>query len=88
MVIVPLFFNHFSTRIRFVVTKYCGGGYAIDRPVDGVDRRFSCSPLLYHGYWPVSESQCRSTKLLSGKNMALRVEDTEHKEICMLSLSG
>jgi hypothetical protein len=88
MVSGSLFFSCFSTRIRFAVRKYHGCGHAVDRPVDSVDRRFSCSPLLYHGYWPVSEFRYRGTKLLSGKNMAPRFEDTEHKETCMPSLSG
>jgi hypothetical protein len=87
MVSVPLFFSSFSIRIQFVVRKYRGCSHAIDRPIDGVDYRFSYSPLLYYSYWPVSEFRYRGTKLLLGKNIALRFEDTEHKETCMLSLS-
>ena len=46
MVSMPLFFSCFSTRIRFAVRKYSGCDYAVDRPVDGVESRFRCSPLL------------------------------------------
>ena len=85
---MPLFFSRFSTRIRCAVRKYCGSGHAIHRPVDGVESRFSCSPLLYHDYLPVFEFRGHSTKVLSRKNIAPSFEDTEHNKTYMLSLSG
>jgi hypothetical protein len=87
MVSVPLFFSYFSIRIRFTVRKYRGCGHVVDRPVDGVDRRFSYSPLLYDSYWPASEFRYRSTKLLLRKNVAPMFKDTEHKKTYMPSLS-
>lgn len=88
IVSVPLFFSLFSTRIRFAVRKYHGLGPAVDRPIDGVESRFSCSPLPYREYQPVSKFRANSTKVLSRKNMVPSFEVTEHKESCMPSLSG
>jgi hypothetical protein len=70
------------------VRKYYGFGHAIDRPVDGVESRFSCPPLLYHEYRPIFEFRANGTKVLSRKNMVPSFEDAEHKETCMPSLSG
>ncbi len=88
IVSVPLFFSRFSTWIRFAVRKYRGCGHAVDRPVDGVESRFGCSPLLYHDYRPVSSFRGHDTKVLSEKNISPSFEDTEHKETCVPSLSG
>ena len=68
--------------------NYRGCGHTVDRPVDGVESRFDCSPLLYHKYWPVSEFRGYGTKALTGKNITPNFEDTEHKETCVPSLSG
>jgi hypothetical protein len=88
MVSVPLFFSYLSIMIRFVARKYYGCGHTIDYPVDGVESRFGCSPLLYYGYWSVFEFRSHDTKILSRKNMALSFEDLEHKETYVPSLSG
>jgi hypothetical protein len=85
---MQLFVSYLSTRIRFVVRKYRSVGHAVDPSVDGVESRFSCSPLLYHEYRPVSKFRGNSTTVLSRKNMFPSFEDTEHKETCMPSLSG
>jgi hypothetical protein len=69
------------------VRKYRGLGHAVDHPVDGVESRFSCSPLLYYDYRPVSKFRANPTKILSRKNMFPSFEDTEHKETYMPSLS-
>jgi len=68
--------------------KYYGCGYVVDRPVDSVESCFSCIPLLYHDYRPISEFRGHGTKVLSRNNLALSFEDTKHKETCMPSLSG
>jgi hypothetical protein len=88
MVSVLLFFSHFSTRIRFAVRKYCSLGNTVDRPIDGVESRFSYSPLLYHEYRPVSKFRANSMKVLSRKNIFPSFEDIEYKETCIPSLSG
>jgi len=76
---VPLLFSLFSTRIRFATRKYHGLRPAVDRPVHGVESRFSCSPLLYREYRPVFKVRANSTKVLSQKNMVPSFEDTGHK---------
>ena len=83
-----LFFSYFSTRIRFAMRKYHDYSYAVDRPVDSVESGFSCFPLLYPVYRPVSEFRGHGTKVLSRNNIALSFEDKKHKETCMPSLSG
>jgi hypothetical protein len=44
MVDVSLFSNHFSSRKPVCNENYRGAGHAVDRFVDAIDRRFSCSP--------------------------------------------
>ncbi|KAI9772322.1 MAG: hypothetical protein M1840_001071 [Geoglossum simile] len=39
--------------------------------------------MLYHEYRPVFEFRANGMKVLSGKNMVLSFEDTEHKETCI-----
>jgi hypothetical protein len=80
MVSVPLFFSRFSTSILVALRKYRGLGHAVDGPVDGVESRFSCSPLLYHECRPVSKFRANSTKILLRKNIVPSFEDTEYKE--------
>jgi len=75
-----LFFSRFSTRVRFAAKKYRGPDHAVDPPVDGVESRFSSSPLLYHNYRPVSEFRGHGTKVLLRKNIIPSFEDTGHKE--------
>jgi len=88
MVSLLLFFSHFSIRIRSPTRKTPRSCYAVDRPVHGVKSRFSCSPLLYHDYRPVSRIRGHSTKVLSRKNITSNFKDLEHIETYMLGLSG
>jgi hypothetical protein len=55
MISLLLFFSYFPTSIRILVGKYYGCSNSIGCPVDGVEYRFSCFPLLYYDYWPVSK---------------------------------
>ncbi len=68
--------------------KYRGYGYAVDRPVDGVESRFGCFPLLYYDYRPISSFRGYDTKVLLEKNISPSFKDTEYKETCVPSLSG
>jgi hypothetical protein len=52
-----LFFSYFPTSIQILVGKYYSCSNSIDCHVDSVKYRFSCSPLLYYDYWPVSKFQ-------------------------------
>jgi hypothetical protein len=63
-----LFFNRFSTRIRFAARKYRSLDHAVDPPVDGVKSHFNYSPLLYYEYWPVFGFRGYNTKFASKKN--------------------
>ena len=60
--------------------KYHGLDHAFDRPVHGVESRFSYSPLLCHEYRPVSKFRANSTKGLTIKNKFPSFEDTEHNK--------
>ncbi|PMD21298.1 hypothetical protein NA56DRAFT_645594 [Hyaloscypha hepaticicola] len=46
MVDVSLFYSHFSSRKLVCNENNRGVGHAVDRFVDAIDRRCSCSPLL------------------------------------------
>jgi hypothetical protein len=46
MVDVSLFSTYFSSRKPVCNENYSGVGHAVDRFVDAIDRRFSCSPWL------------------------------------------
>src|SRR5436190_7647511 len=82
-----LFFSYFSTRIQIVVRKMLQFSYTINYLVNSIKSCCSCFPLLYYNHWPVSKFRDHSMKLLSRINMALRFEDTEHKEPLCPNLS-
>ena len=46
MVHLSLFCSHFSSRKLVCNKNYRGVGYAVDRFINAIDRRLSCSPLL------------------------------------------
>ena len=88
MISLLLFFSHFSIRIRSPTRNSPRSCYAVDRPVHGVESRFSCSSLLYHDYQPVSRIRGHSTKVLSRKNITPDFKNSEHIETCTPGLSG
>jgi hypothetical protein len=49
--------------------------------INSVESCFSCSPLPYYNYQPVSKFQGYSTKVLLRENMTPSFEDIEHKEL-------
>jgi hypothetical protein len=83
-----LFFSYFFTRNRIAVRKYYSCSNSVDHPVDGIESRFCCSPLLYYDYWPVPGIQGHGIELLLSSNIAPRFQNTEHKESCPPDLSG
>ena len=63
-----LVFSYFSTRARLAVKTILQFGYTVDYPIDGVKSRFSCSPLLYLEYRPISKFRDYNTKVLLREN--------------------
>jgi hypothetical protein len=64
----------------FTAKKIPWLGYAIDRPAHSIESRFSCFPLLYPNYRPVSEVQGFSMKVPLRKKMVPSFEGMEHME--------
>ena len=85
---MPLFFNCFSIKIRFIVRKYSRYIYIINRFVNGVESCFDYSFLLQHNHRPISGFRGYGTKMLLRKNILLSFKNIEYKEICVPSLSG
>ena len=69
-----LFYSHFSSRKLVCNENYRVVGHAVDRFVDAIDRRFSCSPLLNRDYGSPFEFRCAREKVLLRKNIAPSLE--------------
>src|SRR6516162_3017298 len=74
MVNMSLFYSHFSTRKLVCNENYCGVSHVVDRFVDAIDRRFTCSPQLNRDCGSLFKVRSASGKVLSRKNMAPSLE--------------
>ena len=83
-----MLFNYFSIRARLLIRKLLYFGSTVDRPVGSTKSCSSYYPLLYHDYQPVPGIRRRDIDLLISLNRALKFENTEYKETCLLDLSG
>jgi hypothetical protein len=70
MLDVSLFSAHFSSRKPVCNENYRDVGHAVERFVDAIDRRFSCSPLFNRDCGSLFEVRSAKAKALSRNNMA------------------
>lgn len=74
MIDVPLLYSRFFSRTSVRDENYGSVGHAIDRFVDAIDQRFSCTSLLNRDCGSLVETRNTWEKVLIRKNIPYVLE--------------